>query len=69
MATALVTQIAYAVQTLFDPAGTAGRLVDLGKLANYGLLGGSAPQQTAYVLMEDGSILLLESGDKLLLEY
>ena len=43
MATALVTQIAYAVQTLFDPAGTAGRLVDLGKLANYGLLGGSAP--------------------------
>lgn len=43
MATALVTQIAYAVQTLFDPAGTAGRLVDLGKLANYGLLTSFTP--------------------------
>lgn len=43
MATALVTQIAYAVQTLFDPAGTAGRLVDLGKLANYGLLTNFTP--------------------------
>lgn len=39
MTVAAITQIAYAVQNLFDPAGTVGRLVDLGKLANYGLLG------------------------------
>lgn len=39
MTVAVVTQIAYAAQNLFDPAGTVGRLVDLGKLANYGLLG------------------------------
>ena len=43
MATALVTQIAYAVRSLFDPAGTAGRLIGLGKLANYGLLPSFTP--------------------------
>ena len=43
MAAALVTQIAYAVQTLFDPAGTAGRLVDLGKLGSYGVLTSFTP--------------------------
>ena len=43
MTVAVITQIAYAAQTLFDPAGTAGRLVDLGKLANYGLLTSFSP--------------------------
>ena len=54
MTVAVITQIAYAAQTLFDPAGTAGRLVDLGKLANYGLLGAAVPSFSPAILFASG---------------